>query len=252
MVGLLALGLVLAVVCAAAGSWQWRRFEEKRLANAELRGAAEQPPRPVDDLLAAGRGVDERLRFRTVTATGRYDVGAQVLVRQREVAGRAGFLVVTPLRTGSGVALLVARGFVPATGAATETPAVPDPPTGDVRVTGRVYPSETGGLGAGLPARQVSRVDVPALAARLGTPTYGGFAELVSSDPAEGGLTALPAPDLGNPAGGAFTGQHLAYVVQWFLFAVFALAGPAVLIALDRRGRRRGRDAPDRQPAAAR
>jgi len=251
VVGLLALGLVLAVVCSAAGTWQWRRFEEKRVTNGELRSAAEQPPSPVDEVLAPGRPVDERLRFRTVTATGLYDVGGQVLVRLREVGGRAGFLVVTPLRTGSGATLLVTRGFVPATGAATDTPAVPDPPAGEVRVTGRVYPSEAGGLGDGLPARQVSRVDVPALAARLGTPTYGGFTELVSSDPPEAGLTPLPAPDLGNPAGGAFTGQHLAYVVQWFLFAAFALAGPALLIALDRRGRRRDQDAPDREPAPA-
>ena len=251
MLGLLALGLVLAVVCTAAGTWQWRRFEEKRVANGELRSAAKQAPSPVDEVLAPGRPVDERLRFRRVTATGRYDVGGQVLVRRREVGGRPGFLVVTPLRTASGVTLLVTRGFVPATGAATETPAVPDPPAGQVRVTGRVYPSEAGGLGDGLPARQVSRVDVPALAARLGTPTYGGFTELVSSDPADTGLTPLPEPDLGNPAGGAFTGQHLAYVVQWFLFAAFAIAGPAVLIALDRRGRRRERDAPDRETAAA-
>jgi cytochrome oxidase assembly protein ShyY1 len=79
---------------------------------------------------------------------------------------------------------------------------------------------------------------VPALAARLGTPAYGGFVELVSSEPGDTGLTPLPPPDLGNPAGGALTGQHLAYVVQWFLFAAFALAGPVVLLGLDRRSRR--------------
>lgn len=251
VLALLTLGLVLAAVCAAAGAWQWHRFGEKRLANGELRSAAELPAAPVDEVLAPGRAVDETLRYRTVTATGRYDVAAQVLVRQREVNSRTGFLVVTPLRTATSATLLVSRGFVAATGAATETPTVPDPPAGEVRVTGRVLPSETGGLGDGLPPRQVSRVDVPALAARLGTPTYGGFTELISSDPADTGLTPLPAPDLDNPAGGAFTGQHLAYVVQWFLFAAFALAGPIVLIGLDRRSRRRETTPPEREPAAA-
>jgi len=238
VLGLVALGLVLGAVCSAAGTWQWHRFEQKRAANGELRAAAEMPAAPVDEVLAAGRAVDERLRFRTVTATGRYDVAGQVLVRRREIEGRAGFLVVAPLRTASGTTLLVSRGFVPATSAATDTPSVPDPPGGEVRVTGRVYPSETGGLGTGLPARQVSHVDVPVLADRLGIRTYGGFVELISSDPPDSGLVALPPPDLSNPAGGAFTGQHLAYVVQWFLFAAFALAGPVILISLDRRSRR--------------
>jgi cytochrome oxidase assembly protein ShyY1 len=49
----------------------------------------------------------------------------------------------------------------------------------------------------------------------------------------------LPPPDLTNPAGGAYVAQHLAYVVQWFLFSAFALAGPVVLLMLDRRARRR-------------
>lgn len=250
VLALLAFGLVLAAVCAAAGTWQWQRFGDKRVANDDLRAAAEQPAAPVDELLAPGRPVGDSVRYRTVTATGRYDVAGQVLVRQREVNSRTGFLVVTPLRTAGGSTLLVSRGFVPATGAATETPAVPDPPAGEVRVTGRVVPSEGGGLGTGLPARQVSGVDVPALAERLGTPTYGGFAELVSSDPPDSGLTPLPAPDLDNPAGGAFSGQHLAYVVQWFLFAAFALAGPVLLIGLDRRARRREPEPAEREPAA--
>jgi cytochrome oxidase assembly protein ShyY1 len=120
-----------------------------------------------------------------------------------------------------------------------------------VRVTARVLPGEQGGLGTGLPERQIAHVDVPALAQRLGTPTYGGFGELISSDPAQTGLTALPPPDLGNPAGGAFTGQHLAYVVQWFLFAAFALAGPVLLILLDRRARRREVPQRPKEPAAA-
>jgi cytochrome oxidase assembly protein ShyY1 len=253
IVALVAFGLVLAVVCSAAGTWQWHRFEEKRAANGELRAAAEQPAVPLDEVLPPGRPVDERLRFRTVTASGRYDVAGQVLVRQREVGGATGFLVVAPLRTTSGATLFVSRGFVAATGAATDTPAVPDPPAGEVRLTGRLYPTETGGLGTGLPDRQVSHVDVPALAARTGgSPAYGGFVELMSAEPADTGLVPLPAPDLGNPAGGAFTGQHLAYVVQWFLFAAFALAGPVILLLLDRRTRRQAGRSPgdtEREPA---
>jgi cytochrome oxidase assembly protein ShyY1 len=236
---LLAVGVALAVGCTVAGVWQADRYGEKRTANAELRHNGTGPAEPVDSVLAVGRAVGPAARFRLVTATGRYDVGRQLLVRRREVDRRAGFLVLTPLRT-SGGALLVVRGFVPATGAATQTPAVPDPPAGPVTVTGRVQPSEPGVQRAGLPPGQVERIDIPALATRLGAPAYGGqvyggYVELVSASPPDSGLTALPPPDLSNPAGGAFEGQHLAYVVQWFFFALLALALPVVLAVLDRR-----------------
>jgi cytochrome oxidase assembly protein ShyY1 len=251
VLALIALGLVLGLVCGAAGVWQWQRFNEKRFDNDELRAAAAAPVAPVEQVLAPGREVDLEHRYRTVTATGRYDAAGEVLVRQRQVDDRVGFLVVTPLLTGNGTTFLVSRGFVAATGGATDTPAVPPPPAGEVRITARVLPSESGGLGDGLPARQIARIDVPALTERLGTSTYGGFGELISSDPAQSGLTALPPPDLDNPAGGAFTGQHLAYVVQWFLFAAFALAGPVLLLLLDRRSRRRETPQRPREPAAA-
>jgi cytochrome oxidase assembly protein ShyY1 len=247
VLALVSLGLVLGGLCGAAGVWQWHRFGEKKTADDSLRAAAAMPAAPLDELLGPGR--DGEVRFRTATATGTFDAGRELLVRQRQVNDSPGFLVVTPLRTTSGRTLFVDRGFVPATGAATDTPTPPPPPTGPVRVTVRLLPSEPGGLGDGLPDRQIEHVDVPALTARTDTPAaYPAFGELVSSDPAQQGLTVVPAPDLTNPAGGAYVAQHLAYVVQWFLFSAFALAGPVVLLLLDRRARRRG---PAKEPAAA-
>jgi cytochrome oxidase assembly protein ShyY1 len=246
VVALVALGLVLGGVCGAAGVWQWHRFGEKKTADDELRAAAAMPAVPVDELL--GPGKDGEIRFRTATASGTWQRAGELLVRQRQVNDSPGFLVVTPLRTTSGRTLFVDRGFIPATGAATQTPTVPAPPAGQVRVTVRLLPSEPGGLGDGLPDRQVEHIDVPALTTRTGTPAaYPAFGELLGSEPAQQGLTALPEPDLTNPAGGAYVAQHLAYVVQWFLFSAFALAGPVVLLLLDRRARRRG---PAKEPAA--
>lgn len=237
VLALVSLGLALGGLCGAAGVWQWHRFGEKKSADDELRTAAAVPAVPVDELLGPGRTGE--VRFRTVTATGTYDMRNELLVRQRQVNNTPGFLVVTPLATSSGRTLFVDRGFVPATGAATETPDVPAPPTGPVQVTVRLLPSEPGGLGARLPDRQIEHVDVPALAARAGATAYPAFGELISSAPTQQGLTAVPAPDLTNPAGGAYVAQHLAYVVQWFLFSAFALAGPVILLLLDRRSRRR-------------
>jgi cytochrome oxidase assembly protein ShyY1 len=249
VLALVSLGLVLGAACGAAGVWQWHRFGQKKLADDELRAAAAQPAAPVDEVLTLGRVVDDTVRFRTITATGRYDGTRQVLVRQRQVDDTPGFLVITPLRTASGRTLFIDRGFIAATGAATLTPTPPDPPAGDVQVTARVLPTEAGGLGSGLPDRQIERIDVQALAAKDGVPAYPAFGELISSTPAEQGLSPLPAPDLSNPAGGAFVAQHLAYVVQWFLFSAFALAGPVILLLLDRRARRREPAPVRREPA---
>jgi len=226
--------LVLAAGCSVAGLWQLDRYAVKRQTNAELRHNDALAPAPVGDVLAVGAAVAPDRRLRRVLAAGRYDPAGQVLVRQRQVENRPGFLVVTPLRTAGGM-LLVVRGFVPAVGGATESPRVPPAPAGTVTVTGRVFPSEPARTTAGLPAGQVDRIDVPALAARLGAPAYGGYVELTSSQPEDTGLVPTPPPDLSNPAGGAGEGQHLAYIVQWFFFALLALAAPAVLPALDRR-----------------
>jgi cytochrome oxidase assembly protein ShyY1 len=130
--------------------------------------------------------------------------------------------------------LLVVRGWVAAGDSATQTPTVPPPPAGQVSLVGRAYPSEQGALGAGLPARQIQRIDVAAIGRRLGVPVYLGYAELVSEQPT-GTLPVLPPPDLSNPAGGADEWQHLAYVVQWFCFAALALAAPVLLAHLERR-----------------
>ena len=68
---LILLGLLLGGACGAAGVWQWHRFGQKKSADDELRAAARQPVAPLDEVLAPGRPVDDTIRFRTVTATGR-------------------------------------------------------------------------------------------------------------------------------------------------------------------------------------
>lgn len=235
---LLAVCAVVAVGCVAAGSWQWSRYASKHDANQFLRDNVRGAAVPVGALLSPDRPVDRDGRLRKVTARGRYDMSGQVYVRNRQVEDRLGFLVVTPLRTDEGPTLLVVRGWTPAGASAERTPDVPAAPSGEVTVTGRVHPSEKAKSDSGLPPGQVDRINVPALAGRLDVTAYGGYVELVSQEPpqpAGGSLSALPEPDLSNPAGGASQPQHLAYVAQWFVFAGFALVAPFVLARLEAR-----------------
>lgn len=230
---LLVIAVLIATGCSIAGVWQIHRYDWKRDTNHVLKHNNADRAVAADRLLSTTTPLPAALKFREVTATGRYEPAGQLLVRNREVDGDPALLVVTPLRT-SGATLLVVRGYVPLSGPATQTPKVPPPPTGTVTITTRLYPSEPHAPAAGLPAGQINRINTRDIAARLGVPTYQAYAELTKSS-ARSALPQLPPPDMSNPAGGAFQLQHLAYVGQWFCFAIIALAAPFILAWIEER-----------------
>ena len=233
-----ALMLVVATACVVAGTWQISRYDWKHGANTDLRHNAHAKVLPVGDVLpltGSGRSVaGKTVEFRHVTASGTYDAAHQSLVRHRSEGGEIGYVVVTPLHTSDGV-LLVARGFIKQADVGNSPPS-PPAPTGTVRVEGFVHPAETANdRAASLPTGQVESVNPAEQARRLGSPVYDGYIELLGGQPGTSGLGALDAPDLSNPAGGAVEPQHLAYIVQWYLFAILALAAPIVMARAESR-----------------
>jgi cytochrome oxidase assembly protein ShyY1 len=112
------------------------------------------------------------------------------------------------------------------------------PPLGEVTVTARVQASESrNDAAAQLPDHQVESINPTQQAARLDVPMYNGYAELESGQPGVRGLHPMPGPDLSNPAGGALEPQHFAYVVQWYLFALLALAAPFAMARAENKHR---------------
>ncbi len=222
--------LVIATVCVLLGLWQLARLTEKHRTNIDLRHNAHAAPVPVTALLhpASATAVPRRVevQFRRVTATGTYDGAHQSLLRNQTINGDTGYLVLTPLRH-DGMTLLVVRGFITGPSATVVAPA---PPSGQVTITARVWPSNTvPDHAAKLPHGQVESINAAEQAQRLGPTVLGGYAELLDGQPGGAGLTTIPPPDLSNPAGGAPEVQHLAYVIQWFLFAALAVAAPIVM-----------------------
>jgi cytochrome oxidase assembly protein ShyY1 len=221
--------VVIAAVCVAAGTWQIARFDQKVHENDDLRANAHAAVAQVADVLPiVGRGrapSSKAVEFRPVRVTGSYDAAAQSLVRSRTVGDKNGFLVLTPLRTTGGT-LLVVRGFVaqPSSG---RIPAANVPPAGTVTVMARVQgPESRHDAAADLGQHQVESINPGEQAERLTGPVYNGYAQLEAHQAGSTGLKAIPAPDLSNPAGGALEPQHFAYVIQWYLFALLALAAP--------------------------
>jgi len=226
----------------SAGTWQIARLHGKAGANAELRHNAHAAASPVAGVLPlVGAPGDpphaHRVQFRTVRLTGRYDVAHQGVVRQRTVDDNTGFLVLTPFRTAGGT-LLVVRGFVPDSSGTLASPAVPAPPAASVTVAARVQPGEARhDQAAQLRNRQLESINPGDQMARLGGPVFAGYGELLGGQPGSAGLTAIPGPDLSNPAGGAIEPQHLAYIIQWYLFALLALSAPIAMVRAETRHR---------------
>lgn len=243
------LGLTLAVAlvataCVELGLWQLRRLDQRRAFNAAVTAGLHAAPVPVGAVLTPGRAPAPAAEWRTVTVRGRYDPAGEVLVRNRTEGGRVGYEVLTPLVTDAGPALLVDRGFVPATGSARARPRVPAPASGVVTVTGRVRRGEAGGRPTEVTG-EWSRIDVPRITAGWPYPAYGGYVELTDQQPPAGPQPAVLAPPQ------LTEGPHLAYAVQWFAFGLIALGGWVALTRRELRGDGAGPARADLDPALA-
>lgn len=228
--------IIVAAACVAAGTWQVSRLERKVSVNDQLRHNAHAPVTTVADVLrpvGAAHVTARHLEFRALRATGTYDAENQWLVRCRSIGDTTGYLILTPLRTSEGT-LLVVRGFIPETSQA--VPAIPAPPSGTVTIVARAHPGETSHDHAGtLAGRQVESVNPREQSARLGTTVFDGYVALEKGQPGVKPLVPIPSPDLSNPAGGAVEPQHVAYVIQWYLFALLALAAPIAMARAETR-----------------
>jgi cytochrome oxidase assembly protein ShyY1 len=226
-IGLLLAAFAVAAGCVGLGNWQLDRLADRQDFNAAVELAQDAGPVPAASLLSADQPVDSEAQWRRVTATGRYDVANEVLLRGQLDTGRAGFHVLTPLVTDDGTALLVNRGWIPIDrrGDATSAPDVPPPPEGDVSVLGRVRQLQPVRAARAVPTGDsvtLASVDLLELADDLPYPMFSAYVELLEQQPSG---QAQPEP-VDPPELSA--GPHLAYAVQWFLFSGLGFLGYVV------------------------
>ncbi|MGW2424365.1 SURF1 family protein [Streptomyces sp. NPDC001709] len=206
--------------CVFMGSWQLSRFEgrvqEHRTATEQAASDQHETARPLASMLP----VDKATSGRRATARGQY--GKQLLVPGRQLDGKNGFYVLTLLRTDSGKALPVVRGWLPGKADAAKAPA---PPSGEVTVTGALQASETPGdsgvsAQGGLPAGQTAAISSASLVNLVPYRVYDAW---VTLDKADAGMKAVPAtaPDGTGLDLKAF--QNLGYTGEWFVFAGFVV-----------------------------
>lgn len=202
-----------AVLTARLGAWQLDRAAQKNALQAALDERRAMPPLPADAL--ARNGADAALQHhRTVQLRGRWAGDATVYLENRQMNGRPGFYVVTPLVLADGSAVAVQRGWLPRDSDDRTRIASPPTPAGEVEVIGRLAPPparlyEFNGAAAG-PIRQ-----------NLDLAAWGSETRLVlkplsvlqedgpASSPAGGLLRQWPAPAAG-------VHKHHGYAFQWF------------------------------------
>lgn len=214
--------LIAIASCVSLGFWQLRRLDQRRADNARVSAQTRLPSQDLQEVSSAV-GNPGSAAYRRVQTTGTYDAGREVVLLSRSFKGRPGNHLITPLVTDSGTAILVDRGWVPIT---IRNPGDPRaaPPQGQVAVKGILLSSESKGfLGVADPppgaVRSIARVDLARLRKQLPYPIYPLYLRLQDQQPASGAPIpeAVPMPPLSE-------GPHKGYAVQWFGFAVTALA----------------------------
>ncbi|MEY9891740.1 cytochrome oxidase assembly protein ShyY1 [Catenulispora sp. MAP5-51] len=229
--------LILIPSFIGLGMWQRSRYHERTAENAVIRTAMNAPPVPIEGADAVGAAVAKQDRWKQLTLVGTFDTAHQFLARNHQENGNPGFYVITPLTLADGTSVLVNRGWIPTVSSdEQESPAIPSPPAGTVTITGRLQQSETKGntgirdVTTGLPTGQISLINTDALALKTGLQLRGGYAEVITSKPADSAanasgvqITPVDAPSLDE-------GPYLSYWFQWWLFCVIAAGGWITII----------------------
>ncbi len=225
---LLATLLILALVALflRLGAWQLERLGERRAANALILARLAEPT-----LAITGELLDpEEVDLRRAIVRGVYDYDREVVLRNRTWNGFPGVHVLTPLRiAGSDTAILVDRGWIPYESAGAADRAQFRGAPGEVEVHGILRKSQVRrGMSPEDPSPSLGgsrvdawhRVDLPKIRQQLPYPLLTVFVEEDALPGEEPRQFPKPQPEISLDEG-----SHMVYAIQWFAFALIAVAG---------------------------
>ena len=132
--------LCLSALTARLGFWQLDRAAQKVQRQASIDERRQRPPLRETELARTAPELDAQVHRPTVVE-GRWDPAHTVYLDNRQMQGRPGFYVVTPLLLDDGTSVLVQRGWQPRD--PVDRTRVTAPPTAPGRVTvqGRIAPA---------------------------------------------------------------------------------------------------------------
>jgi cytochrome oxidase assembly protein ShyY1 len=216
--------ILLIAGCLWASQWQFHRGEDRKARNNTIEEHIKFPEVELTTLTSNVKLHE----WRSVTATGRFDANEQILLRNRYFEGKYGYAVLTRFTTEGGDSIWVDRGWVAAGASATIAPETPPVPTGLVSIVARLRldSSLPSGSFFALPINRDGEL-ISKLNAQSGSSSEDYYLDLVSGSVPDLTPTA-PAqiPSLSD-------GPHLAYAVQWILFAGLVLYGRYLIRKMD-------------------
>lgn len=217
---LAALGIAATL---SLGFWQWGRGQQRLALQATTLARAALPPLQQDTLLTAAGSPD--LLHRQVVLRGQWLAQDTVYLDNRQMQGRPGFYVVTPLRLAGtpaqGAVVLVQRGWVPRDFQDRMRLPPVETPRGEVTLTGRIAPPparlyEFDAAATG-PIRQ--NLDLQAYRRETGLPLVDVSVQQ-TGDASEGLLRDWPVP-------ASVADKNFGYAFQWWalsglIFIIYA------------------------------
>jgi len=206
--------LIASVVMIRLGFWQLGRLEGKRAFVAQSLSQIEAEP-----LLITGSETDldaKASRHRPAVVQGQYDFDNEVILKNKAYQGRTGYHVLTPLRIdNSARAILVDRGWISSDDYDPDTPgSVPKNPLNTAE--GRIAPADFRPESAEIPDEprlEWYRVDIEGIQNQMPYELLPFFIALTPSEAHQDPPTPNP-PEIVLDEG-----PHLAYAIQWFVFA---------------------------------
>lgn len=222
---LLGIALLFAALFVRLGFWQLSRLRERQAYNAPIAARVGLEPVALRDLPRdPGQAI-----HRSVRVSGEYDYDREIVLTLRSRQGSPGVNLLTPLRiAGSDTAVLVNRGWIYAPdGVAADPKPWREPDAVDA--VGYVRLLETGDTaGARATGRSdaIRRPNLATVAAMLPYPV-APFYVVLASPGSDSAPARVPPPALDE-------GSHRSYAVQWFVFALIAIGGTAILVLRQR------------------
>lgn len=203
--------LAIATGMVRLGWWQLDVYRDQASGYALQRAA--EPARPLAEVAPPGELPADGYG-RTVTTTGRYEPGTQLLVPVAERPGH--YRVVTALVQADGSRVPVVRGETELPGTAPEAPV---PPSGEQQLAGILLASEARSETSPDAARQLGSVRLSEIAQAWDPPLVNGFMTLDEAGAAANGMARA---EVTLPTGEGQV-RNGGYALQWWVFAGFGL-----------------------------
>ena len=219
--------VITAGVTARLGFWQLDRGAQKSALQSAVESRQQMPTLPPGDLPSDEKELQERLH-RQITLQGVWAPQHTIYLENRQMQGRPGFFVVTPLLLAEGGAVLVQRGWLPRDLRDRTRVQAPATDPGPARILGRIAlpPArlyDFDGAASGL-IRQ--NLDVRLFALETGLKLRPlSVLELDEAPTPSSGQPPRPDKLLRDwPLPAAAVHKHHGYAFQWFALSVLTIA----------------------------